>query len=98
MFLRSPFGGPIKYNGCGSSPVYKVTFRWTRVVCAVCLVRDSVTIGTGYARTFLGAVHLAWGSDNAARCSLDHLHADVRLSGSDTRRARIHQSGRVRDS
>ena len=29
-------------------------------VCAVCLLRDSVTIGTGYAWTLLGAVHLAW--------------------------------------
>jgi hypothetical protein len=34
---------------------------WTCAICAVCLARDSVTIGTGHAWTFLGRSIWHWG-------------------------------------
>src|SRR6185437_9398879 len=80
-------------GNCGevAFPVSAIIARWTWSA-------TSVTIGLGCGCRSLSASGLARGAHNAACCNLDRLHIDVRLSGSDIRRARVHQSNRLRDS
>ena len=79
--------------------VHKAIFLVDAIARVPRLTHDSVTIAAQGRAAFIELIHLTQGHfDNAADRNLDHLHADVRLSGSDTRRTRIYKSSGLRDS